>query len=174
MSVTISSAVRVDSRTWRLAWSSDLEDPVFYVWRDGRLVASTPDTSMLFTAAVGESLLVEVLDDSTASPLAAWPSRARLEWRGAAGAERYRVEEYVSGEWTARDYVRDRGEGWFSWESRVLEDSASHQFRVTPVGANGNDGAPRTFTLLMVRVPDVPDVDFAYDSDSRKVTVSAA
>jgi acyl-CoA reductase-like NAD-dependent aldehyde dehydrogenase len=45
---------------------------------------------------------------------------------------------------------------------------------VTPVGLNGNVGAARTFSLLMVRTPDVPAVSFTYSAGTGAVTIAAA
>lgn len=69
----------------------------------------------------------------------------------------------------------DRPTGnYFLWRSGVLADSTTHQFRVTPVGVNGNAGATKTFSLLMVRTPDVPAVTYAYDPGTGAVTIAAA
>lgn len=173
MSVTMGTPVQLGPRAWRLSWSSDLPDPTFYVWRDGRLLMATAETSSEFSVPVGESLVVEVLDDADELPESHWPPRARLEWQGSTAVDHYRVEEYVGAAWTLRAKVPDHGEGRFHWESRVLEDETTHQFRVIPVGTNGNQGTARSFEILMVRVPDVPEVDYAYDEDTGKVTVTA-
>ena len=70
----------------------------------------------------------------------------------------------------------DRPTGnYFAWQSRFLEDSASHRFRVVPVGANGNDGTPREFLVLMVRVPDPPAVAYTYNgTPANTVTIASA
>jgi hypothetical protein len=63
----------------------------------------------------------------------------------------------------------------FTWRSRVLEDGATHRFRVVPVGQNGNDGTEQLFTLLMVRIPDPPAVTYTYNgAGAPTVTIAAA
>ena len=66
------------------------------------------------------------------------------------------------------------GRRYFNWRSRVLEDSATHQFRVTPIGANGNNGTAKNFVVLMVRIPDPPRVSYSYSAGSGVVTIAAA
>jgi hypothetical protein len=64
---------------------------------------------------------------------------------------------------------------YFAWESRFLEDSASHRFRVVPVGQNGNEGTSREFLVLMVRIPDPPEVTYTYNgTPANTVTIAAA
>lgn len=174
MTVTMSAPLALDAGAWRLAWSSDLTGPTYYVYRDGRLVATTAARQMDFAVAEGECLAVEVLDDPDEMPASAFPGQLDLHWYSVAGTASYRIEEYVGTTWTLRAIVRDRGQGYFSWRSRWLEDVAVHQFRTVPVGTNGNQGTARTMTCLMVRIPDVPSVSYSYSGSTRKATISAA
>jgi len=174
MTVTISEPERLDSRTWRTSWSSDLEDPAFYVYRDGYLVAVTALGSMEFHIEGGESLVLEILDDADALPAAGFPGRLLLAWNSVDDADHYMIEEYVDSEWMERAQIADAGKPCFTWRTRFLEDCTEHQFRITPVGTNGNEGDPLTFIVLMVRHPDVPDVAYDYDDETAKVTISAA
>ena len=80
----------------------------------------------------------------------------------------------MESEWTERARVRHRETAYMQWMTRWLEDETSHQFRVVPVGTNGNEGTARTLTCLMVRNPTPPDVDYAYSNSTNKVTVSEA
>jgi hypothetical protein len=66
------------------------------------------------------------------------------------------------------------GRRYFTWLTRVLEDQAQHQFRVTPVGSNGNAGAAKNFAVLMTRIPDPPSVSYSYDAGTGAVTIAAA
>jgi len=172
MTVTLETAQRTGTRTWRLSWSSGLSDPTFYVYRDGELVGSTAQTSMDFLVDAGDSLVVEVLDDPDALPVAGYPARLLLAWGQVDNAEAYRVEEYIGSAWVLRAKVQDRGNQCFTWKSRPLEDCTSHQFRVVPVGDNANLGTALALTVLMVRHPDVPDVDYSYSALSATITIS--
>jgi len=175
MAVTMNAPVWLDAHTVRLSWSSDLGDPVFYVWKDGALVATTAATWMDFALDPGEVLVVDVFDDADEVQSDAWPGRLTLNWYDAGdGVDYYRLEEYYGGEWVERGQVDEAGRGYYQWRSRFLEDVTEHQFRIVPMGTNGNDGTPASFTCLMVRRPDPPDVDYAYADGTRKVTVSAA
>ena len=165
--------VQIDKRTWRVTWTCDLVDPVFYVYRDGVLVTATRQTHIDFSVDPGESLLVEVLTDAGRPPTSAFPARLTLNWYGVTDAEHYRIEEYVGAAWTLRGQVRDKGQGCFRWISRPLEDSASHQFRIIAVG-NNTQGTALALTCLMVRHPDPPQVSLAYSNSAHKVTVTAA
>lgn len=175
MAVTMADPVWLDARTVRLAWSSDEEDPTYYVWRDGALVATTEASSMDFTLSAGEVLTVDVFDDSADVQSNAWPGRLTLNWFDAGDdVDYFRCEEYSGGEWVERAQLSEDGRGYYQWTTRFLEDVTEHQFRIVPVGTNGNDGTPQSFTCLMVRQPDTPDVDYSYSDATDKVTVSAA
>lgn len=183
MSVTYEAPVQLAPNLWRVSWSSDLGAPPatgYRVFRNGVQIGGTVYVeSMDFTLDAGESLVVEVLDDPDASPSSAFPSRLTLGWRPVSGAASYRVDEYVASVWTARRVLLEDGSPYYRYETRVLEDVTSHQFRVVPVDEAGNDGTALSFTVLMVRYPDAPWPDaeaashFAYDDGTNEVTVSA-
>lgn len=149
----------------KIAVASSLGDPPpdgFRWYRDGALVAGPTDLAeMEFGPEPGEGFVVEVLDDADLEPATGFPGRVRLGWTPAdSTTAEYRVEEYVSGTWTARRRLRhEDGKGWYRFESRYLEDVTSHQFRVIAVGTNGNESTLLTKSVLMVRHPDVPIAD---------------
>jgi len=174
MTVTIATPEQIDAQNWRVTWTSDVEDPTYYVRRDGELIATTSQTAMFFFVESGESLSLEVLDDADEVAAAGYPGRITLTWGDVAATDHYRVEEYVAAAWTLRTTVTDDGSKYFTWNSRYLEDCTTHQFRIIPVGTNGNQGTALTLTVLMVRHPDVPDVTYSYDSGDAKVTIAAA
>jgi hypothetical protein len=172
MAVTINEPKQVDSRSWLVSWSSDEDNPTYYVYKDGRIVGTTKDTQMIFTVEPGEALVIEVLDDEDAEPQTAYPGRLMLRWYQSPATDYYLVQEYYGGSWVTRKKVADLGQGYFAWQTRFLEDSTVHQFRIVPVGTNGNEGTAKTFSVLMVRHPDVPDVDYSYSDTTNKVTIS--
>jgi hypothetical protein len=180
MAVTHETPRYVGGGRWRLAWSSGLGSPPpdgYRIYRDGALVARTDLEVWDFVLRAGEQLVVEVLDDDDLQPAVAFPGKLTFGWRRVAGAAEYRVEEYVAGLWVVRRNVPETGAEWLEFTSRYLEDDATHQFRVTPVGKNGNEGTPVSFAVLMVRHPDTPvdeqdlDAEFSYSAATKKVTV---
>ena len=182
MAVTFRQPRRTGSDAWVIAWTSDQVSPTYRVYRDGRLIATTTAQSITITVAAGsETPVIEVLDDAADLPAAGFPGRALLAWfRSATGSlNHFRVEEYVGAAWTLRRKLRDPGStinaaGYFTWKSRWLEDVTTHQFRVIPVGDNGNQGSAMTFAVFVVRHPDPPSVTVAWDSGTAKVTITAA
>lgn len=172
--VTLNPPQKLDSRSWLVSWSSDLGDPTFYVYQDGLSINETKQTEQVFTVDAGESLIIEVLDDPDAVPITAFPGRLTLNWRTSAATDYYRIEEYIEAAWILRAKVKDSGGGYFKWKTRFLEDSATHQFRIIPVGTNGNQGTAKVFSCLMVRHPDLPNVGYEYSDDTHKVTVTTA
>jgi len=159
--------------TWRIAWTSGLEDPTFTIYLDGELFATTAATHLDLYVEPGSSPVLEVVDDGAAASQA-FPGRLRLQWGREDDTDHYLIEEVVDAAWTERARVRDDGRQYFHWLTRWLEDSTSHQFRVTPIGTNGNAGTAVAFTCLMVRHPDPPDVSMSYDEGTGDLTVSAA
>ena len=168
MAITSISIESLGEFTWLVSWTADGSGP-FYLWVNGTLAEVTYATSALIPAQDGDSVLVDVLD-TTAQPADTFPSRLTLGWYAVAGAQRYRIEEYVGAAWTARAKVRDDGLGYFTWRSRVLEDGETHQFRIIPEG--NVDGTAVSFSALMVRHPDAPDPSYSYAEGTRQVTVS--
>lgn len=155
---------------YRLSYASDLVTPTFTIYRDGALVATTTETS--WPADVPGTW--EVFDDAT-SPAFAYPDFAILTWYAVATAVAYGIDEKQGASWVARETIDDdTSPQYFLWRSDRLADDTTHEFRIVPIDAAGNEGTPISRTLLMVRVPDAPEVTFAYSSVTTKVTVSAA
>jgi len=173
MAVTISNSVQIGAWTWRITWTSDLGGtPTYYIYRDGKLVETTVVASYDLFLDSGESVLLEILDSSTALPGTAFPGRLTLRWFDVAGVDRYRVQEYVDSSWTTRAEISDDDLEYFTWESRFLEDVTSHQFRVVGIGDNGNTGSITSFTVYVVRHPDPPNVSYSYADGTQKLTIS--
>lgn len=157
---------------WRLTWETDLPGVVtFYVYRDGEAIGTTTAREYPVTIAAGEAPVFDVLDVST-PPARRWPRRVILSWYGTSAAEGYDVEEYDGASWRVVERVREDRRGYYTWESGVIADGATAQFRVTPVGADQVSGTQSTITVPMVRIPDPPAAGFAYSASTKRVTVS--
>lgn len=180
MAITSYSVSPVDLTTIKMGFVSSLTPPIpFRVYSGGALIASwsAPTTAgeILLTIPPGDAPFVEVLDVACANPKVAYPGRITLQWTAVSGAARYRIDEYVASVWTERSTLADNGEGSFSWVSRWLEDVTTHQFRIVPISSAANEGTPITQTVLMVRHPNPPDVEYTYDGAvDQTVTISAA
>lgn len=174
MTVTITGDSYVGS-SLLVTFTSDLgpvPTPVFYVWRDDEQVGTTTEGSWEFEVAAGESPLISVFDVAGSEPGFAAAGRAWICWGAVANAAEYLIEEYVSSVWTERARVPDSGGSYYSWRTRYLEDCVVHQFRVTPVGGDGNEGTATVFPFLMVRTPDVGNWEGSFDSGTGKVTMT--
>lgn len=156
--------------TVRVTWTSGLPTPTFRVWRDGVKTLTTV-SYMDFYLADGEMPVIEVFDDDTV-PSSAYPGNMLLFWYHVATAAKYRVEEYVGSEWVTRCTYLDEGQGSFLYRTDFLADETTYEWRIVPVGENGNDGTPFTRSGLMVRYPDVPSAQFTYSEVTNKVTVT--
>ena len=174
MTVTINAPERISDGVWRFTWSSDLGGtPTFYLYLDGVLMYPTTETALDIYVSSGESVTLQVFDDAADSPDEIYSGRVTLGWQPIAGVDYYQIEEYVASVWTVRQKISENGSPWYSWRSRYLEDVTVHQFRIIPVGTNGNEGTPATFYVLMVRNPDAPALSFVFDTGTDKITIDA-
>ena len=171
MAIEIVNSEPVGPGRWRLAWNGGT--PPYAIYRDGAKIGATRETAWVFALAPGERPVIEVLEDSAEAPPAR-PGRFLLTWHRVSGAERYRIEEKVSGTWTFRREVRDEGLEYLTYRTRWLEDDTTHEFRVMAIDAAGNQGTALALSGLMIRYPDPPPVSYSYDDQAGEVTVSAA
>lgn len=179
MAVTENPPARIDLTTFKISWTSDLTPPVdFRVYREGRLVSSftsaTGAGELLLSIPSGDHPFIEILDDDNAIPSIAFPGRPTLQWLSVSGTSYYRVDEYVSAVWTERRIIPEDGRGVYRFQTRWLPDVTQAQFRVVPVGENGNEGTAKAFTFTVVRHPDQPSVSYTYSSGTAKVTIAQA
>lgn len=173
MAVTIDSVIRVGRHSWRVGWSSDPAGAVFRVFRNGRALGVTRATSMVFTSRPGSWPVIEVLDSADAPRRTAEPE-AIVQWEAVAGAAGYRVEQLIDAVWVGLTTVDDDGSATYRVTTNPLEDATEYQFRVIPLGADGNEGTPAAITVEAVRHPDPPHVGYAFDDSMKTVTIEAA
>jgi len=175
MAVTITNRVELPGGDVRVEWTSSLgADALCYVYLDDLLQGTTLRREWVFTwTGDTDTHLVRILDEPAGGENPGYPVRAFLLWWPVDGASAYVVEEDVGG-WVERAKLVDKGQGVFSWESRVLEDDATHDFRVRPIGTDANEGSNTELSLHMVRHPNGPVVEYAYSSGTGKVTISDA
>ena len=183
--MTITYAIRRFDVCVSVSVTSSLTGTVYYHWYvDGQYqgVTTSPTREFLLD---DEQAPIEVVDtndaafDPYASPPPSYPARRTIWWVRSLGAEtdHYRVEEKAgAGAWEAIGVVRHDPSRWsYELETDRLDDLTDHEWRVIPVSRAGNDGAPVELAAeRIVRTPDAPDFELAYDADTDKVTFSAA
>ena len=70
--------------------------------------------------------------------------------------------------------IQETGIGYYYYETRALTDSTTHQFKVTPITAEGYSATPVSLSVLMVCNPVPPDIDISYANGTELFTISAA
>jgi len=179
MAITAGIPIRLDISSWEVPFTTDRTPPVdIRVCVNGAVVNQytldgTAD-SVRVQCQPGEGIALEILDSEAAILSPAFPGRLTLNWTAVTSAKSYRVEEYVAAVWTERETITARGETAFSWETRWLENQTTFQFRVIPITAGGTEGTALTYSALMVRADEVPDVTYTYAAGTGKVTIAAA
>lgn len=157
----------------RVSWTPGSSAPNYEVFLNGEFFARIAGTEIDIPVPPGGEAVVEVIDCPDAVPQPAFNSSFHIGWFLASDSAKYRIEENVSGQWVVRRRFENLGEAYRLWQSRILEDVSTHQFRLIGVGADGNE-TTLSLSALMVRHPDTPSVSYAYDGGTNKVTVSAA
>lgn len=171
MTVAILASRWAGANQLEVEWTSDQADPVYRLYVDGELLAETELTVWRFAISPGTSPLIEIRDDATRPPV--YPGRATLHWRVAAGAVAYRVEAWSGTAWTVAGRVSVGGESAYAtWTSDWLADGQTHQFRLLPLDAAGNEGEAVELAALIVRHPDPPEVALSYDPGTGLVTIA--
>lgn len=179
MAATIDLVTKVSAKTWRYEWSGT---GPFRVWEDGVLMNGDEGLAAGTTNATArefentdnfEPPIIEVFDslDSGDPEQITNPPYAVLQWRGALANGFYLIEENVASVWTTRQRVREDGAGYYRFDSDVLVDVATHQFRISAIDDEGNTGATVPFEVFMVRNPDAPAISAAYSNPN--LTISA-
>lgn len=170
MAVTLFKRTQVGARAWRVRWTSDAPDGVlFRVFVNGRLYDATRTNESLIVGDEAAGAVVEVLDDNDALPALGFSGQVRLEWDAVPGAAEY-VVEVDDGGWTTIGRIRQEGQTRLRFSTDVLADGLEHDFRVTPIGVNGNAGDAALLTVEVVRHPDPPNASYTGNA-GRTVTV---
>lgn len=169
---------RVDELLFKMEWNQEVEEPTEYlIYREGQLIDSITSNgsgAIYLTIGIGESPFVEVIPSGEKRRSLAYPGRVKLNWLTVTGAEKYRIQKFVSSTWENVGEAPEDGLGAFNFATDWLSDSTVHKFRMVPIDAAGNLGTPFEHEFLMVRHPDVPNVSYSYDSETGKITVTQA
>lgn len=168
MSAVAFTAQRIGANLYRCTVDSYTPGTVLYWWVNGLFAARGKLPFYDVTVAPGEGMDVDCFNASTDAPEPSFPGRVTLEWEN--NASSYIVSKYIDGDWVEQARLRAGALGTMRWVSPVLEDDAEHQYAVAPIGADGNPGLGRLFTVLMVRRPDPPTLALAYDGAEVEAT----
>jgi hypothetical protein len=117
--------------------------------------------------------MIDVLDNAS-GPGEVFPQRILLGWYAVDGADYYLVQEQFAAGWTTRQRIVADGRWYYTFRSRILEDQATHRFRVAPRTDAGLAGIPADYSVFMVRHPDPPSKSYSYNGATRVLTVSIA
>jgi len=173
MTVTLNPPTEFQGAVY-FSWSSGLEDPTFWVYVDGDLMAVTTETSYSFYGTAGESYVLEVFDIEDHTPTTIPGGKAHFGWYSVANAQEYRIEQLVAGEWVDLLHILEDGSGFYSWRSAKLADGVLHSFRVRGVVDNAYLGSVLETSVFIVRFPDPPAASYAYSAGTGAITISEA
>jgi len=165
--VDITAAQLPGGLSWRISWSGS---GTFYVYLDGFLYVTTTRTFYDIPVESGAVLAVQVFDSISDTPDRCYPSQFVFFWERSPTAKSYRIDEYVDSEWVVRHRIRDADQWMYHYRTRALEDEQSHRCRVVAIGPDGVEGAPKDFTIPLVRRPSRPDQTVTYDAETRMLT----
>ncbi len=164
---------------WRLSFSAPGIDPPISVWMDGAPAAVFHEqhTTYMTVLYTEEPLTIDIVQ-GVEQPPAQFPARVTLGWYRSHGAHRYRIDRYISDAWAAVDRIPDTYTlygyytWYYTWRSPRLPDGEEARFRVVPEGPMQAPGTAAELRALMVRYPDPPAPTYAYDDETRKLTLT--
>lgn len=161
--------------------TSDLTSPFYHWYISGRYAGMTLANRKAFFLPPGSQGRVTCQDtvDQDYDPYAnapdGYPNFRTVHWIRAIATDvdHYKIEEQKdSGGWTQKALVGHEESRWYyTWESGILVDLSSYEWRITPVDTNRNAGTAISYTAeKIVRVPDAPDFKFLYNATTDKIT----
>lgn len=145
----------------------------YVVRRRGMTLRQVSRSPVLIRVPSGESVDVEIVEAGSEETVPAADVAAEVRMARVAGARQYRIDEYVSGSWVERATLDDASADELARRMAPLTRGSSNQYRVVPIGADGNEGTAAAVTVEGLRPPDVPLVSWTYDADTGLVTVAA-
>ena len=185
MSITSIETTRFGNVTHVVA-TSDLGGTVYFHWYvDGAWLGMSLGGEWDLFLPLGDQARVECIDtndadfDAIAGAPAGWPARRTLWWVRslAEDCDQYRVEQKLgAGDWSTVAIVHQEPNRWeFSVLTDRLDDLADYTWRIVPVDLAGNDGTPIEIgPERIVRTPDSPNYTISFDTETTKVTFTAA
>lgn len=182
MSLPITSIVRNSDGTWTFAWTATLATYYRVVLFGQQLAVVTSPTYTTVGISIGQSYPkfpppVEVVEQVLLALSETYQPSIYVQWYGTPGVSYYELQAFVGGVWTKIQRFSESGQWIYTWQSPVLSDETTYQYRVVAVDSLGNQSTPRLYTINMVRLPDSPDKTTAITytgSGTHQVQVSPA
>ncbi len=173
MSITV-TAERVGTYAVKYAWTGTAP---FDIWCNGEKIlnqTTTTSTVVQFPSeTVPHAIEVRDADSVGVANSVKYSPRIRLQWRGQSGVDYYKVQAYLSAEWSTRQIVRENGKGYYMFTTIAQADASTVQWRIVPVDYRKYEGEPVTFSHYVVRNPEPPDVALSYAAGTGLLTVAA-
>lgn len=172
MAVTMRGPKSTGKSSWLFSWTSDLADPVYDVYINGRRASRQRQADYNVTVDLIDTVVVEVLDDLSAVPTFAASNRGDAYF-DRIGALRYDVEhddgtgfkliaQLPSSELALREKFR----------TPPFDDGALQTLKVTPILDDGTVGTPAQASGDFARHANVPLVGYVFNPADRKVTIT--
>jgi len=141
---------RTTTGAWRFTWPVGTSP--YQVWLDGILLDTVAVEEYTISDPRYTTVPPEIEVGDTPSS-GVYPPFVRLQWRGNQAAIAYNIEQNIGAGWKTVATVKEDRQGYYTWQSRALEDGSAPQFRVTATDARANLGVALTFTMTVYRNP---------------------
>lgn len=170
MAVTELPVLQLGVRDWLLRYSSDLPDPVFRIYRNGKKIATTIHTTHHVLVDSFDRADFEVLDDDS-PPSYNVPYKGTIWWYGNPVVAYYLIEQWQVSAWVQVAEVFEQGEPVYRWQTGVLPNNEESLFKVRAFDHVGNESAPLLLSKFVVRRPEKTEWDWIYNPVTGQVTV---
>jgi len=171
--ITFTSIEKISEGIWKYSWTATTGP--YRVYLNG-ILQDTVTTNEYVSSIQGYTNPppLEILDvnDTDDALNIQYPAYLVLQWRRVNGAVSYAIEQYVDSAWVLQSRIYDDGSGYYSYTTEALDDVTEHQWRIKAADDYGNESSPLSFTALVVKNPDTPDVTIAYNESTKKVEIS--
>ena len=178
--IIIDSVKRLDDETFKIAFSipaTAIVPVTFVIYVDGVLVEQ-----FLSDTGVGETVVrtpadsapyVFITADPAELPPFAYPGNRTIVWTEIEeSAVQFRIDEFISAAWVPVAFREATPARLYSYTTRYLEDSTTHQFRIVPLDSAGCEGTITTVDIYITRHPTPPSVSYAYDPGTGDLTIT--
>ena len=170
MAVIEIPSLQLGPRDWLLRYSSDLPDPIFRIYRNGKKIATTIHGQHHVVVDSFDRADFEILDTDEAAAYNV-PYRGTIWWYGNPVVAYYLIEQWIDPDWVQQAEVFETGEPIYRWQTGVLPNNEESQFRIRAFDHAGNESAALYLSKFVVRRPETTKWSWSYDSGTGQVTV---
>lgn len=157
---------------WLFEWTAGT--PPYQIWLNGLLLEDEiTDEEYLCIQEGYEDIPppIEILNDGDTIENQEYPPFITLQWLGNANAVMYEIQEYVNAGWIKRALIDEVGQGYYKYTTRSLIDASTAQWRVLSLDLKENEGTPLSFSVIIAKNPDPPEVEIEYTKPNIVVSV---